>query len=102
MASKNLMVGTLIGSIVGLTAALLLAPKSGADLMRDLSSTLTRRRARYASSHYPHLSKYKKASSSYSAHSDESAAMRERPSKSHSYAANPKTKRSTRYRKHYE
>ncbi|MBS2970051.1 YtxH domain-containing protein [Metabacillus sp. KIGAM252] len=36
--SKDFMIGTLIGGIVGASAALLLAPKSGKDLRDDLGS----------------------------------------------------------------
>jgi gas vesicle protein len=38
--NKNLMLGGLAGGIVGITTALLLAPKSGTELMKDIVDTL--------------------------------------------------------------
>ncbi|HEX6594655.1 MAG TPA: YtxH domain-containing protein [Bacillota bacterium] len=41
MNSKDLMVGTLIGGLVGASLALLFAPKSGRELRRDLNDGAT-------------------------------------------------------------
>lgn len=37
--NKNLVLGGIAGSIIGITTALLLAPKSGSDLIKDLSKS---------------------------------------------------------------
>lgn len=39
--NKNLIVGGIAGGIIGATAALLLAPKSGSELIKDITHTLT-------------------------------------------------------------
>ena len=38
--NKNLMIGSVAGGLIGITTALLLAPKSGSELIRDITNTL--------------------------------------------------------------
>jgi gas vesicle protein len=39
--NKNLLIGGVTGGIIGATAALLLAPKAGSELLQDIAHTLT-------------------------------------------------------------
>lgn len=50
--NKNILIGTVAGGVVGVTAALFLAPKAGSELLQDLYHP-------FSSSHKPVLSKAK-------------------------------------------